>query len=162
MVHDIDLAIHLFGEVESIASFGQINSDTTKGAPKLINWARATLKHKSGSYSTLTASRITEKRIRQISLTCDGAYVDANLLHREVFLSKQYEEHYRDTVSVTGSEEAFDVKPIEPLFSELSLFVQNVKAHKKGKELDSTYPDSESSIQVAKIADEIRQQILEA
>jgi predicted dehydrogenase len=156
MVHDIDLALHLFGAVESIQAFGQVS----KQKNKMIHWARATLKHTSGSYSTLTASRITEKRIRQISLTCEGAYVDANLLHREVFLSKQYEEHYRDTVSVTGSEEAFDVRPIEPLFSELSTFVQNIQNHLNQQPASSSYPNTASSISVAQIAEKIQALIL--
>jgi predicted dehydrogenase len=158
MVHDIDLALHLFGEVESIQAYGQIGNQENQ----MIHWARATLKHTSGSYSSLTASRITEKRIRQISLTCEGAYVDANLLHREVYLSKQYEEHYRDTVSVTGSEEAFDVRPIEPLFSELNTFVQNLIEFTSNKSLSLDYPDTQSSIQVAQIADKVRNLILSA
>lgn len=159
MVHDIDLALHLLGDVESIQAYGAYNQTDTQ-ENQMIHWARATLKHTSGSYSSLTASRITEKRIRQISLTCDGAYVDANLLHREVYLSKQYEEHYRDTVSVTGSEEAFDVRPIEPLFSELNTFVQNLIQFTSNKKTDLSYPDTQSSIQVAQIADEIRKTIL--
>lgn len=156
MVHDIDLALHLFGKVESIQAYGQVGQNENQ----MIHWARATLKHSTGSYSSLTASRITEKRIRQISLTCEGAYVDANLLHREVYLSKQYEEHYRDTVSVTGSEEAFDVRPIEPLFSELNTFVQNMADFNSNQEVKLSYPDTESSIQVAQIADEVRTTIL--
>lgn len=156
MVHDIDLALHLFGGVESVQAYGQIGNHENQ----MIHWARATLKHTSDSYSSLTASRITEKRIRQISLTCKGAYVDANLLHREVYLSKQYEEHYRDTVSITGSEEAFDVRPIEPLFSELNTFVQNLIEFISNKSLSLDYPDTTSSIQVAQIADKIRNLIL--
>ena len=48
----------------------------------MIAFARATITHDNGSFSNIIASRITEKRIRKISVTAADKYIDCNLLRK--------------------------------------------------------------------------------
>jgi hypothetical protein len=75
MIHDIDLALYLNGPAREVSAYGV----TEEG---MIAFARATITHDNGSFSNITASRITEKRIRKISVTAADKYIDCNLLRR--------------------------------------------------------------------------------
>lgn len=112
MIHDIDLALSLNGEVSEIYAKGVIIND-------MIEYARAILTHKNGAFSNIVASRITEKRIRQISVTTESEYIDCNLLSKEVFVSKQSVEQRLDNVSIVAKTESIDVRGQEALLSEL-------------------------------------------
>lgn len=116
MIHDIDLALFLNGEYETIQSYGVIENN-------MIAFARATIKHKNGVYSNITASRITEKRIRQVSATCDDMYVDCNLLRKEILVNKQTVKQNYENVSLMSIEESINVRPQEALLSEHIAFV---------------------------------------
>ena len=119
MIHDIDLALYLNGAAAKVSAYGVIEGD-------MIAFARATITHQNGAFSNITASRITEKRLRHISVTCDDMYVDCNLLRKEVMINKQSIEQYYDKVSISSKEETIDVRPEEALLSELMAFVQSV------------------------------------
>lgn len=117
MIHDIDLALYLNGPPMDVSAYGVIEDG-------MIAFARATITHQNGSFSNITASRITEKRIRKISVTCDDKYVHCNLLRKEVLINKQTIEQYYDKVSISSQEETIDVRPEEALLSELMAFVR--------------------------------------
>lgn len=116
MIHDIDLALSLNGPANHVSAYGRVEGG-------MIAFARATITHDNGSFSNITASRITEKRIRKISVTCDDKYIDCNLLRKEVLINKQTIEQYYDNVSISSKEETIDVRPEEALLSELMAFV---------------------------------------
>ncbi len=117
MIHDIDLALFLNGDFENVQSYGVIENN-------MIAFARATIKHKNGVYSNITASRITEKRIRQISATCDDMYIDCNLLKKEIVVSKQTVKQNYENVSLMSIEESINVQPQEALLSEHISFIK--------------------------------------
>lgn len=117
MIHDIDLALFLNGPSKQVSAYGVIEDG-------MIAYARAAITHENGAFSNITASRITEKRIRQISVTCDEMYVDCNLLRKEVVISKQSLSQTYENVSISSQEESIHVRPEEALLSELMTFVR--------------------------------------
>jgi len=117
MIHDIDLALYLNGPAREVSAYGV----TEEG---MIAFARATITHDNGSFSNITASRITEKRIRQVSVTAADKYIDCNLLRKEVLINKQTLEQYYEKVSISSQEETIDVRPEEALLRELMAFVR--------------------------------------
>lgn len=124
MIHDIDLALNINGDVKQVYAYGCYQNN-------MIEFARAVMIHKNGVFSTITASRITEKRMRQISATCDNMYVDCNLLSKEVFVNKQSLEQYLENISIVSKTETIDVKPREALFLELIDFIELCRDHRK-------------------------------
>ena len=117
MIHDIDLALYLNGPARQVSAYGVMEEG-------MIAFARATITHDNGSFSNITASRITEKRIRKISVTAGDKYIDCNLLRKEVLINKQTLEQYYEKVSITSQEETIDVRPEEALLRELMAFVR--------------------------------------
>lgn len=123
MIHDIDLALHFNGDIADIYAHGVVMEG-------MIEYARACIIHKNGAFSNIVASRITEKRIRQISVTTHNEYIDCNLLRKEVFVDKQSVEQRLDSVSISANTETVEVRGQESLFSELLDFVNLCKDSK--------------------------------
>ena len=120
MIHDIDLALSFNGDVRDIYAHGVVIGD-------MIEYARACMIHENGAFSNIVASRITEKRIRQISITTHNEYIDCNLLRKEVFVDKQSVEQRLDNVSISANTETIEVRGQESLLSELIDFVKMCK-----------------------------------
>ena len=141
MIHDIDLSLLFNGEVEEIHAHGVVMNG-------IIEYARANLTHKNGSFSTITASRVTEKRIRQISVTCEDMYVDCNLLSKEVLVNKQTLEQHLHNISISSRSESIEVRAQEALLLELLDFSEMVR----GKTLQTRPPneiDGENAMLIA-------------
>lgn len=120
MIHDIDLSLCFNGDIDHIYANGVINNG-------MIEYARAVFIHKNGSFSNLVASRITEKRIRHISVTSEREYIDCNLSGKEVFINKQSVEQRIDNVSISSNTETIEVAGQESLLLELMEFVNLCK-----------------------------------
>jgi len=149
MIHDIDLALFLNGKPKKIEAHGYVKN-------KMIEYARAIITHENGSFSNIVASRITEKRIRHISATCDDMYVDCNLLSKEVFVNKQSIEQYLENVSISSKEETIDVRSQEGLLLELIDFVKVCQGEK------IVVPDENNSLLAMEVAGSIQKLILGA
>lgn len=150
MIHDIDLALYLNGDYEKVIAYGVIEND-------LIAFARATIVHANGKFSNILASRITEKRIRQINVTADDMYIDCNLLRKEILVNKQSIDSKYTNVNLVSVEETINVPPQEALLSELIAFVDFAL----GEDLNtSDLPKIKAGVDSIKIASEIQEQIL--
>lgn len=147
MIHDLDLALHINGKPKKIEAHGYIKEN-------MIEYARAIITHENGSFSNVVASRITEKRIRHISATCDDMYIDCNLLSKEVFVNKQTIEQYLDNVSISSKEETIDVRPQEGLLLELIDFVKLCQGE------DVRIPNEDDGLLAMEVANEIQKQIM--
>ncbi len=148
MMHDIDLALYLSGKTNKIEAHGFVKND-------MIEYARAIITHKNGTFSNIVASRITEKRIRQISATCDDMYIDCNLLSKELFVNKQTIEQYLNDVSISSKEETIDVRPQEGLLLELIDFVKLCRGEKVN------IPNEYNGLLAMEVACEIQKCIME-
>ena len=148
MIHDIDLALNLNGEVDEIYSQGVVING-------MIEYARAILTHKNGVFSNIVASRITEKRIRKISITSESEYIDCNLLSKEVFVNKQSVEQRFGNVSISSNTETIEVRGQESLLLELIDFINLCK----GNEIKHSIPNQYDGMMAMKVAYKIQEQI---
>jgi predicted dehydrogenase len=124
MIHDTDLVMDMMCEEPS-----SINATGIRVFSPEIDHATAQLRFDSGPLMTLTASRVTEDKVRSVEVTAMDAYVEASLLNKTVTLHRrttdQYLSHnsrgvkYRQEAVV----ESILVPVIEPLYSELQHFV---------------------------------------
>jgi predicted dehydrogenase len=131
MIHDIDLALDLMGqEPTSVAAYGLT---AFSGA---IDHATAQLDFDSGPLLTLTASRVTEQKIRSIDVTTLKAYVEGDLLNKNIsvhrrtvgeYLSQNHQGiKYRQESIV----ERIHVPMLEPLLLEQQSFVESILENK--------------------------------
>lgn len=151
MIHDLDLALNLFGPCLKVQAHG------FKDEEGAVAWARANLWHQSGVVSQITASRQTDRRIRQIHATCKDGFVDANLLRREVEVHRQYVEKYESDITVSARVESVDVKPQESLLLELQQFVQACQSGDF-----SSVPQASDSLAATTLCEQILEQILDS
>lgn len=130
MIHDIGLVVDMFeAEPISVDAHGfSVFTDT-------IDHGLAVLKYEPELLLTLTASRVTEQKIRGISVTTREAYIEADLLHKTIEVHRRtlgdYVNHknsvkYRQESLI----ERIVVPAMEPLFLELQDFVTCVSESK--------------------------------
>ncbi len=148
MVHDIDLALLLNGKPRLVKAHGYIKNN-------IIEYARAIITHENGRFSNLVASRITEKKIRSISATCDDMYIDCNLTNKQVFVNKQTTQQYLDSVSISSKEETIFVAPQEALLLELIDFIKLCSGQAV------SVPDVNDALNAIMVAEKIKKEIME-
>ncbi len=123
MIHDIGLVVDMFDrEPVSIDAHG------FSVFTKTIDHGLAVLKYEPEQLLTLTASRVTEQKIRAISVTTREAYIEADLLHKTIevhrrtlgdYVNQKNSHKYRQESLI----ERIVVPTMEPLFLELQDFV---------------------------------------
>jgi predicted dehydrogenase len=133
MIHDTDLVMDIaHDEPVSLAATGITVYGTA------VDYASAQLRFPSGPLMTLTASRVTEEKVRSIEVTALEAYVEASLLNKTVTLHRRTSGQYLNlnhnsrTVKYRqeGVVESIVVPAIEPLYLELQHFVDCIIEHK--------------------------------
>jgi virulence factor len=125
MIHDIDIALALLPR-----EIGHIQATGRAARTTAVDYAIATLAFGDGPIASLTASRITEQKVRLLEVTTLGAYVTADLLNKSIrvyrravpeFISgEQRPLRYRQENLV----ECIQIPTAEPLHLELQDFVR--------------------------------------
>ena len=149
MIHDIDLALYLNGKVKNIYAHGYIKNN-------VIEYARAIITHENGSFSNIVSSRITEKRIRKIQVTCDNMYIECDLFNKSLLVSKQTDKQYIKDVLISSQEETIDVRYEEGLLLELIDFIDLCN----GKNINIA--DENDGLYAMEVASEIQKLIMGA
>lgn len=131
MIHDIALVVDLFtAEPISMNAYGfSVFSDT-------IDHGLAIIRYEPEMLVSLTASRVTEQKVRAISVTSKEAFIEADLLNKNISLHRRtlgdYINHkngvkYRQESLI----ERIVVPAREPLYLELQDFVNCMVDQKK-------------------------------
>lgn len=132
MIHDIALIVDLFTtEPISMDAYGfSVFSET-------IDHGLAILRYDPGLLVSLTASRVTEQKVRGINVTTKEAFIEADLLNKNIYVHRRtlgdYVNHKSSGVKYRQESliERIVVPAVEPLFFELQDFVDCVIDSKK-------------------------------
>ena len=127
MIHDVALIVDLFNtEPISMDAYGfSVFSNT-------IDHGTAILKYDPELLVSLTVSRVTEQKVRAISVTSKEAYIEADLLNKNISVHRRtlgdYVNHKNSGVKYRQESliERIVVPAVEPLFLELQDFVNCV------------------------------------
>jgi predicted dehydrogenase len=154
MLHDIDLALTLLGdETKCFQAQGRFPRTDT------ADYAVATLSAAGGPIATLTASRVTEQKVRQLEVTALGAYIEADLLNKSIYIYRrtlpQYLANQERPVRYRQESlvERIHIPSAEPLFLELQDFARCVREGAKPR------VSWEDGLRVLELATEIREQV---
>lgn len=128
MIHDVDVVLSLMGtDITDVFAHG-VRSDCDSGH----GYVTATFAFASGSLATLTASRITHNKIRELNVTADIGFVTASYLTQELLIHSQARTSGGDR-NGTARSYALDlaiervlIRPEEPLDVEIRHFVDAV------------------------------------
>ncbi|MBE7554350.1 MAG: Gfo/Idh/MocA family oxidoreductase [Anaerolineales bacterium] len=120
MIHDLDLVLNLIQQ-EPIS----INAYGLTALSGKIDHAVAHLGFQSGPLVTVTASRVTEQKVRSIEVTAMEAYVEGDLLNKSVLVHRRTVGEYYSSNKYRQESvvQRIHVPGFEPLFLELQHFI---------------------------------------
>lgn len=153
MVHDLDLIMTLVNSpvVGTQAIGGKLRSPQLDHVMAILNFD-------AGQVASLTASKVTQHKVRQLAVTCAEAFVVADFLARTVMVYRQAIADYfahRDEVLYRqeGLIEQVYVPPVEPLYAEIQHFLSCVR--------DGRQPQvgGEDALRVMAVADQIEERV---
>lgn len=142
MVHDIDIVLSLVGsDVTSLAAASNRNSHAT-----------VQLEFEDGSMSTLTASRLTQQKVRRLSVTALSCRVNVDFIRQTVEIHRRsYPEFVETDGDIRYRHESVVEHPTvengEPLKAELSSFIEAVR---QGEEPIVTAEDALDVLELAR------------
>jgi predicted dehydrogenase len=122
MIHDIDIVLSLVdGEPESVTSNGVQQNQ----------YATTTIEFDSGPLATLTASRLTQQKVRTLEITTEECVIEIDYIDQSVEIHRQSMPSYiEEKEGVRYRHESVVERPTvpseEPLQSELDSFVTAV------------------------------------
>ncbi|HEX7975744.1 MAG TPA: Gfo/Idh/MocA family oxidoreductase [Anaerolineales bacterium] len=126
MTHDVDLCLDMSCRPpDRIMAYGKtVFSDT-------LDHAVAHLVYEDGPLYTITASRVTEHKVRRIDVTTSDAYLECDLLNKTISVHRRsLGEYLNQNKGVKYRQESLEEKILvptsEPLYLELQHFVDCV------------------------------------
>lgn len=129
MIHDIDLLLDLAASpVVRLTASGSRASDSG-----YLDYVTATLGFANGIVATLTASKVTHRKIRRIAAHCKNSLTEADFLNNEILIHRQttancMTDYGQVLYRQDGLIEKVYTSNIEPLHAELEHFVCCVRA----------------------------------
>ena len=124
MIHDIDLLLELASApVVKLTATGSRASGSG-----YLDYVTATLNFANGIVATLTASKVTHRKIRRIAAHCKNSLTEADFLNNEILIHRQTTADYKTDYGQVlyrqdGLIEKVYTSNIEPLHAELEHFV---------------------------------------
>jgi predicted dehydrogenase len=145
MIHDIDLLLELVGSpvIRLTASGSRVSQNQrdlrishrqVRQSPALqpVDYVTATLGFANGVVATLTASKVTHRKIRRLVAHCHNSLTEADFLNNEILIHRQTTADYMTDYGQVlyrqdGLIEKVYTSKIEPLHAELEHFVNCVR-----------------------------------
>jgi predicted dehydrogenase len=128
MIHDLDLLLELAGApVTKLSATG-----SRAGESQYLDYVTATLNFANGIVATVTASKVTHRKIRRIVAHCNTSLTEADFLNNEILIHRQTTANYTTDYGQIlyrqdGLIEKVYTSNIEPLHAELEHFVSCVR-----------------------------------
>lgn len=128
MIHDIDLLLELAGApIVKLTASGSRAADSG-----YLDYVTATLGFANGIVATLTASKVTHRKIRRIAAHCKNSLTEADFLNNEILIHRQttancLTDYGQVLYRQDGLIEKVYTSNIEPLHAELEHFVHCVR-----------------------------------
>lgn len=156
MIHDTNLVLDMVGAYPD-----KINALGLSAYSGTIDHAVAQLYFSDGPILSMTASRVTEEKVRTIDVTCPEAYLECDLMGKTILAHRstigEYINAQKRGVKYRQESiiERINVPTFEPLFLELQHFTECVL---EGK---TTFVTAQDGFNALKLAIQIREKILE-
>jgi predicted dehydrogenase len=120
MIHDIDIVMSLVGvEIKDISAVG---------IPVLtehIDIANARIEFKNGAVANVTASRVSNKKLRRIRVFGQNSYYGLNYIDQQLEIVRAIPDKESKWPKIVS--ERLDIQPKPPLDTELEDFVKSVR-----------------------------------
>ena len=130
MVHDLDVVLSLMQEpVVSVTARGVMTSDNAGR-----DYVSSMIRFDSGALATITASRITQNKVRELSVTTDLGLITIDYMNQDLFIYQQKgntplesgQSGFGNYMLDIAMERA-QIRHAEPLLMELQHFVDTIR-----------------------------------
>lgn len=155
MIHDIDIALALLGDdISQVQAIGRSARTTA------VDYAVANVAFADGPLATLTASRVTEQKVRLLEITTPEAYIEADLLNKCISIYRrtypEYLSNHQRPLRYRQANllERVDISTAEPLMLELQDFARCVCEGAKPK------VSAEDGLRALELAARVREQMV--
>ncbi|MCC0176128.1 Gfo/Idh/MocA family oxidoreductase [Waterburya agarophytonicola K14] len=129
MIHDIDLLLELSGSsVVRLTASGSTCDDSGN-----LDYVTANLGFANGVVATLTASKVTHRKIRCLSAHCKKSLIETDFLKNEILVHRhqqddgQLKEQPKTLYKQDGITEKVYTSNVEPIYAEIEHFVNCIK-----------------------------------
>lgn len=126
MIHDLEIVLSLIRQpVVNVSAEAVYHSGS-----KAVDYVSALLSFAGGTIVNLTASRITQNKVRKLSITADIGYITLDYSAQELLIYRQAAESTLVNCEGTLFDQAIErvlVRPAEPLIVEIQHFIQSVR-----------------------------------
>lgn len=134
----MDLMIHDIEVIQSLVKSKVVNVEAsnvkTKDKPEGKDYISALVQFENGVMANLTASRITQSRVRTLDVSTDEAYIDLDFINQSINVCTQSRSPYmnKDAIpewmnyGLKGCEEHLFIPSNQPLAAEQSHFIDCV------------------------------------
>ena len=135
----MDLMIHDVEVIQSLVKSPVVNiqaaSVKTKESPMGKDYITALLEFENGATANITASRITQARVRTLTVTTDTNYIDMDFINQSINVHSQGRMPYVNPENIPewmnyglkGSVEQLFIQTNQPLSAELNHFLSCVR-----------------------------------
>ncbi len=126
MIHDLDVLRSLLPEPPS----GVWAAGTAPSSGAWADYVVATLTYESGVIANLTASRVTEQKVRTLCVTTLEAYIELDYLERRILVSRATNPHFSNSGLSYRQENVVEkvyVPNREPLVAEFENFLRCIR-----------------------------------
>ena len=135
----MDLMIHDVEVIQSLVKSPVVNiqaaSVKTKESPMGKDYITALLEFENGATANITASRITQARVRTLTVTTDTNYIDMDFINQSINVHSQGRMPYVNPENIPewmnyglkGSVEQLFIPTTQPLSAELNHFLSCVR-----------------------------------
>jgi predicted dehydrogenase len=127
MVHDIDILLNLVNS--KVKEFQAVGIPILTHSPDIAN---ARIEFENGCIASLTASRVSEEKIRKTRIFQPDGILSIDYLSQKLFLSKKGVPLGEGKIPQMITEE-IPVKKIDPLEAEIHSFLQSVRDRKNAR-----------------------------
>ncbi|HRF47970.1 MAG TPA: Gfo/Idh/MocA family oxidoreductase [Anaerolineales bacterium] len=156
MIHDLNLVLDLTGAAPT-----RISAQGLNVLSNTIDHAVVNFRFETGPLISVTASRVTEHKVRSIEVTAREAYLDCDLLNKSICVCRETIGEYlnQNQRGVKYRQESvverIQVPIVEPMFLELQHFVECVIERKP------PLVSARDGLQALALADQVRRMILD-
>lgn len=152
LIHDVDIAMHLAGsEVVAMNAMGRSDE---RGE---LSFVIAQLAFANGILAGLTASKVTQERVRELDLTTDRSFVTVNYRTRDVSVYRKgqvsvIDETDRSRFRQEAVIERPGVPAVEPLYLQLEHFLACVRGAEPAMRPSEAVAALEVALRIREIA----------
>jgi predicted dehydrogenase len=151
MIHDLDIVLDIVDD--EVQQYGAVGTDDCR-------YANANVRFDSGVTATLTASRLTQEKVRSLTISAEDCRVKVDYLNQDIEIHRSSVPSYIHDESAIRHRhenvvERLTVEQSEPLMNELASFVE---AARTGSEPVVTGEQALAVLELTQALDEAAQQ----